>query len=402
MSFVGLKKPLSYPRTPTILGIPVAPVILGLGLLLLARSQPESAAAMPAPATPYMLTVVNGFGSGIYPAGSTIHIWANSYEQGWSFDAWKGETQALPDIRSMHITTIMPSHNIRVEATYKEILVWKPSYARMSGREALYYLPPSDTKGMIILFHGSGGSAREWPDLGAEGRTFFDDAIAAGYAVLAVDSGNRVEKQWDLAMPPASNSDLEAVAAILTTFQASGQIPVDTPIYAVGMSRGGRFATLVSSVLSMEATAIWVGAGHADVMETTTVPTIWCLADHDPIIDREEAFAQYEQLTSRGVDAGFYIHPKTPLYPQYFSSIEGMDAMASEEFFSALKSQGYLDEKNFLTSNPRLSRWEKHVGIEYSEAVRLDIQDRLFVAYAEHAFYSDCDHHVLDFFDSHP
>jgi hypothetical protein len=37
-----------------------------------------------------------------------------------------------------------------------------------------------------------------------------------------------------------------------------------------------------------------------------------------------------------------------------------------------------------------------------SEAVRLDIQDRLFVAYDEHASYSNCDHSVLDFFNSHP
>jgi hypothetical protein len=31
---------------------------------------------------------------------------------------------------------------------------------------------------------------------------------------------------------------------------------------------------------------------------------------------------------------------------------------------------------------------------------RLDIQDRLFVAYAKQALYSDCDHPVLDFFSS--
>lgn len=71
-------------------------------------------------------------------------------------------------------------------------------------------------------------------------------------------------------------------------------------------------------------------------------------------------------------------------------------------FFFELKSQGYLDKNNFLIGNPRLSGWEKYMGLEYSEAARLDIQDRLFVAYAEHAFYSDCDHRVLDFFDSHP
>lgn len=136
-------------------------------------------------------------------------------------------------------------------------------------------------------------------------------------------------------------------------------------------------------------------------METTTVPTIWCLADHDPIIDREEAFDQYQQLIERGVDVSFYVHPQTPLYPLYFVNNEGVDEDASLQLFSDLQSQGYLDENYFLLDNPRISRWEKHIGLDYSETVRRHIQDSLFVAYAEHAFYSDCDHRVLKFFNEH-
>ena len=129
---------------------------------------------------------------------------------------------------------------------------------------------------------------------------------------------------------------------------------------------------------------------------------MWCLADKDPIIDREEAYSIYKQLLKRQVDALFFVHTATPLYPLYFVNIEGIDETASERLYADLKSQGYLDGNNFLTDNPRLSRWEKYIGLEYSESARLDIQNRLFVAYAEHAFYSDCDHLVLDFFDSHP
>jgi hypothetical protein len=81
---------------------------------------------------------------------------------------------------------------------------------------------------------------------------------------------------------------------------------------------------------------------------------------------------------------------------------EGIDDAASVRLFSEFKSQGYLDENNFLIDNPRVSRWDKHIGLEHSEIVRRHIQDSLFVAYAEHAFYNDCNHHVLDFFNSHP
>jgi dienelactone hydrolase len=354
--------------------------------------------------------VINGSGGGTYEAGSTVHVWANPYEQGWTFDMWKGETQAVPDVRSMHATITMPPQDIRIEATYKQVPLWSVSFASMFGRDVYYYFPPLGYKGVIIFFHGSGGDAREWFDLGAERRHFFDDVIALGYAILTINSADRVNKQWNLDVPPAhnspgsstSNADLEAAEAILTTFRANGQIPMQTPLYAVGMSQGGRFASLIASVLNFSASAIWVGAGHAEVMEVTTVPTIWCLAERDPIIDRQEVFSQYQQLNNRNVDAIFYINLQTPLYPSYFVNVEGIDEAASIQLFAELKSQGYLDENNFLIENPRLSKWEKSIGLVFSEAIRLDIQDRLFVAYAEHAFYSECDHRVLDFFNSHP
>jgi hypothetical protein len=89
-------------------------------------------------------------------------------------------------------------------------------------------------------------------------------------------------------MPAESNSDLQAVEAILAAFRADGKLPDRTPIYGVGMWQGGRLATLAGYALGMKATAIWVGAGHKDIMDVTTTPTIWCLADRDPIIDRQE------------------------------------------------------------------------------------------------------------------
>lgn len=364
--------------------------------------QPAPAVVTPTQGDSYRLMVINGSGGGKYRAGSEIHVWANPYEQGWTFDTWQGGTQPIPDIRSMHATLTMPAHDVRIEATYKQIPVWSAAFASIVGRDVYYYFPPNGYKGIILFFHGSGGDAREWSGLGAERRHFFDEAIAAGYAFLAINSADRVNKQWDLRVPPARNVDLEAVAAILTAFRANGQIPGETRLYGVGMSQGGRLATLAAHTLGMQASAIWVGAGHEEIMPVTTTPNMWCLADHDPIIDQQEVHAQYQQLLGRGTEAGFYVNSQTPLSPLYFVNIEGIDKSASAQLFSELTSQGYLDENYFLIDNPRLSRWENHVGLEYSEEVRLDIQDRLFVAYAEHAFYSECDHRVLDFFASHP
>jgi hypothetical protein len=106
------------------------------------------ATAPPARAT-YRLMVINGSGGG-------------HYQEGWTFDRWKGETGPIPDIRSMHATLTMPPQDMRIEATYKQIPVWSASVANLSGREIYYYFPPHDYKGVILFFHGSGGDAREW------------------------------------------------------------------------------------------------------------------------------------------------------------------------------------------------------------------------------------------------
>lgn len=95
------------------------------------------------------------------------------------------------------------------------------------------------TKGSSYFFRGSGGNAREWTDLGAERRHFFDDAIADGYAVLAINSLNRVDKKRDLSVPPAPNSDLDAVGVILKSFKAGGLVPTHIFVYGVGILRGG-------------------------------------------------------------------------------------------------------------------------------------------------------------------
>lgn len=185
---------------------------------LLTGCQPTASKRMPTQTVPYMLMTLNGSGGGKYQPGDTVHIWANPYERGWTFEEWIGDTQFLPDVRSMHATIIMPAQDIRIGTTYKRIPIWNASFTTLFGRDVYYYFPEKNDKGVILFFHGSGGDARDWSSLGAERRHFFDDVIAAGYAIIAIDSTDRVNKQWDLRVPPASNPDLEAVETILESF----------------------------------------------------------------------------------------------------------------------------------------------------------------------------------------
>ncbi|MBI3738304.1 MAG: dienelactone hydrolase family protein [Chloroflexi bacterium] len=346
------------------------------------------------------IVILQGSGSGRYLVGSTVHVWADPYQPGFIFDTWKGDIDALSDARAFHATLIVPANGVRLSATYKQMPLWSASFQRIANRDTYIFLP-KHPKGVIFFFHGSGGDAREWTNLGMERGHFFDEAIAEGYAILAVNSADTINKQWNVDLPPNPNPDVDAVRTILAEFVTSGQITTDTPLFAVGFSQGGQFASLVAYVLGMDAVAIWCGDGLEAITKASTVPTIWCLAEHDPIIDNEQAQVYYEYLVSRGIDANFYIHPPSPLYPLYFTHIQGIEATESQWLFTQLKTKGYLDTNDYLTENPRLSLWDKHIGLNLPEEIRDDLRDHLFVAYSEHAFYSDCDHRVLDFFEAH-
>src|ERR671911_1331245 len=85
------------PRTPRILMF-----LMAFFGLLPAGCQQGAASATPTQAASYSLMVINGSGGGKYQAGSTVHVWAEPYQRGWTFDMWEEDTQFIPDIRSMH------------------------------------------------------------------------------------------------------------------------------------------------------------------------------------------------------------------------------------------------------------------------------------------------------------
>ncbi len=69
-----------------------------------------------APIPTYSLTVVNGTGSGNFPANATVTITANFPSSGQSFAGWSGASVASAS--SLTTTLVMPSNNVIVTANY--------------------------------------------------------------------------------------------------------------------------------------------------------------------------------------------------------------------------------------------------------------------------------------------
>jgi hypothetical protein len=69
--------------------------------------------------TEYVLTVIDGSGSGDYGAGSVVPITADPAPAGMVFDQWDGDVDYVTDVFAASTTFIMPASHASIQATYK-------------------------------------------------------------------------------------------------------------------------------------------------------------------------------------------------------------------------------------------------------------------------------------------
>lgn len=341
---------------------------------------------------------------GTYATGTVANVWANPNPPNTVFDRWTGDTALLANALAAHTTLVVPATNLTITATYKTVAAWTPiievigTASDGSSITRQYYIPPAHN-GIIFRFHGTGGKA-EAQFTKVEERAFADDAVATGFAVVALDSADRTNKQWSTSAPP-NNLDIQHVQETLTNFVTRGLISASEPVFAQGMSQGGGFAPIISYYLHFQATAIVCAAGNGQALGLTTVPTIWALGQNDTMEDHAsfipKAQASAQALTDKGVAAKVYINPPSPVYSRRFWRIPGLAAADSEAIYASLKSNGLLDDYDFLIAVPVAATLQSALPEAYRSYASA-IGAQLNVTYTEHQFFSDFNQRVLAFF----
>jgi dienelactone hydrolase len=369
--------------------------------------------AAQAVAQSFNLTVINGSGSGVYPAGSVVDIWANPYEDPdlsrivdepddpsaplRVFDRWTLDTGFVTDVFGAHTTVTMPAANVQVVAHYKDAPRWNPL-------RAIWRIPP-DARGVIFLFHGRFTNAFTM-FYSAEQKRFAMDALARGYGVVALDSFDRVNRAWDEREFALENVDMLRVAQVRSDLIAQGLLTPAVPIYLMGISNGGMFASLFTAEnqsqigVTVAAAAIYIASGNLRVMATSEVPTIFVLAENDSTPNvLEGALTVFADLVSRDIPSQLWIHTPSPVYPERFWRVDEISGFDSHAIQASLANAGLLDADGFLIDHPDDSNWQQVVPAQYRE-LNSQLQEQLYVLYAEHRFMSDFNNRVLDFFDN--
>lgn len=345
------------------------------------------------------VTVNSGSGDGAFKGQNFVHVWADPNPAGMVFDRWTGDTLLLQNPREWQTKLRTAKRNINLTATYKSAPAWTPTFEMLNGIQMGHYFPPT-LQGVIFHFHGQGGAANLLFN-NLERRIFANEAVAEGYAVVALDSADRINRDWSTSNEIAANPDIQNVQTAINLFIQRGLITAQTPIFAHGFSKGAGFSPRVSRALNFRATSMTALTGTPDIINVTTIPIIWCIPQNDGTIMAggvRQAYQNYLNLRSRGVPAEYHLFTPSPVYPERFWRIPNLTANDSRAIYNALKNNGFLDACDFLVQDPDTSGWQAVIPAQYNTHLQ-SISEQLRICYTEHNFFSDYNRRVLDFFN---
>lgn len=372
----------------------------------------------------FQLTVNNGYGSGTYAAGDTVHIWSAAIPANNVFDKWTGDVSVLESKDEWHTTVVMPSQNVSVTANFKVAGAYTIQHESIMGCDTLkevYSYFPSVYRGVIFCFHGTGGSATNWTTL-FEYKQFLNDAVADSFAFIVTESeettkqadlnANGKTNQWNYLPYDSSNVDFANIKALIDTFTLRGKVNATTPFFAVGMSNGGAFSSTIATYFKWDAAVSYCAPASQLLANLTTIPIQWCMAVHDehPQVGPQgnaDALSHHNTLVSRGICSNYFAHDRSPVYPQRFMRIGSITSTKSANLFTEFQSHNLLDANNYLLyPSDTIAQRILAAPLTFPTFLSLTTTEKIYVStevdamYAGHQFYSDYNKKTLNFFKS--
>lgn len=374
----------------------------------------------------YQLTVQNGYGSGQYAAGDTVHIWAAEYPNSEVFWRWTGQVEHLLqwDAREddWHKRVVMPAKNVTVRANTKTMPPNSDlAYEEIMGRDTLkrvFSYFPAKPKGTVWFFHGTGGEAYAWVNP-YDNRQLVNRCIADTFAIIITECEESTKekdldndgnfKRWNYTPDSVANVDFANIRAIRDTFIRRGKIGISTPNIGVGFSAGGAMSLIMGWYSKWKVGVDYGTGGVPGAAQNSTAPAMICpnRRDDHPEVGPEgvnEAFVHQQLYRARGVCSEVYVNEPGPLHPQRFKRKPGITAAQSLAIFNDLMNNNCLGPKGYLLKS--LHQIEDLVAAnpqKWPSLATLGIPERLFVGdqiaelWTSHHFTPDFDGKALRF-----
>jgi hypothetical protein len=222
-----------------------------------------------------------------------------------------------------------------------------PTRSTFEGFDVISYVP-ANPKGLVYLFHGTGGSA----DFATKVDTVdvLNRFVANGYGYVSTSSTERTgNKRWLQSDPSlTTNPDLARLTRLQRHLVDTTGVTRTTPLVGIGMSNGARFVTLWGQTwkdAGYPVKAIWASHGRiAAPVATLTVPTIFSTSENDFTSPTGQIVADYARTTNAGTPTRFFDSRETPLTAPRFQRIPGIDPTDANQIVAALRKTGVWNQ----------------------------------------------------------
>ena len=107
--------------------------------------------------TSFQVTVTNGFGSGMYEAGSTVHVWSDHNPRTQVVTTWSGDSDILADNGEWHTSFVMPARNLTLNAELVDssFQLIKEQFDGRDRTKTVRYFIPVNPVGLVHITHGT-------------------------------------------------------------------------------------------------------------------------------------------------------------------------------------------------------------------------------------------------------
>jgi predicted esterase len=267
---------------------------------------------------------------------------------------------------------------------------------------------PENPRGLVFLFHGTGGSA-SFADR-VETTNVLNRLVAQGYGFVSTSSTERTgNRRWLVTDPSlTTNPDLARLLRLRAHLISTTPVEASTPLLGVGMSNGARFVTLWGQSwknAGYPVKAIWASHGRTaapfDGPGELTVPTVFSTSENDFTVPPGGIVLSFATARDAGTPTEIQVTRERRLSAAPYERIPGIDATESQQIVQALIATGVWDatgkrvEPNIETAATRAGNVSLPASVQPQAS---HIADQTAWQLAVHQFTAEFSQQVIAFF----
>ena len=349
----------------------------------------------------YNLMVINGYGEGTYPAGDTVHIWANLGEE--VFTQWTGDTNYVEYYKAHQNAFIMPEIDLVLKANHIE----KPNFefeniTSINDFNFDYFFPDS-MKAITFMLNDNGELDNTWQN-DFERMNFINKLILNNYGVVIPYSTSK--NIWD-----TGTKDFNTIQAFYEYLVSANKMDKNTQVNVIAYGEATNYINYFTNILHYNflnkvSTIINInGAGNSVFYIKNfpnQMPALWLTSqahNNSDVSLFDNIKTNYQNNLDREQNSELWTNNPSPVYSEMFERIEGIDMALSNQIFNTLNEIKLLDDKGYYQFNSfKFSKFSDSMSA--NNIPISDITSLLNMSISAKEINSNYSKYIIDFLDA--